>query len=569
MLKKDLSILEDIYKGIGQSSAAGFEDIRNLDITSQPGMVSLNFDTTALTLPPTVSALAFTSNAANNTLTVASTSGWYNGMALTLNTVVTSTGIVTGRVYWVGDLSGNTFKLYKGPHLGATSVTDVTGGDGSGTLSSYTFSSPVDTAYSLDIAQSRRGTVLILDDNGRLWGVNNFTGTLYNNLVYLGNDNNSIGNGKAVVCFGTDDIVVFRSSAFDVLDSDALYTDGFDLDSVSGWDYGVDTVSTIFVPRRATLVSRDGNLYFDNSDRLGKLDSSYTKTVSALDLPNNEDVTDIAELGRYLLISNEANLIYPWNKSSPSFEDPIIVPERGITRLVSTGQLAYVFAGNSGKIYVTNGLSINEYKKIPDQITGQKHPLITWVDAIAHDNQLVFSFSATKNDGTVLTTVGGVWAIDLVSKALRLIRKLSYGSYAGGTALLSPNVLDTDSFGDELIIAWANSTTYGVDTGSTSYYDDYAAYAIGPVYTLGTPHNKESLTQLDIILAEPLASGEGVRVSYRGDRSSSFSDPITFDEAGKSYKSFDLPAIDLVTCQFKVEVTGSTTTPIIKDILAR
>ena len=114
---------------------------------------------------------------------VASTAGYYNGMAIQFNTVVTSTGIATGRVFWLGDLSGNTFKVYTNPSREATMVVNIATGDGSGTLSSYTFGQPLDSSYGLEESRERDYFV-ILDTNGRAWWLDNTGGTLTNNLIY-------------------------------------------------------------------------------------------------------------------------------------------------------------------------------------------------------------------------------------------------------------------------------------------------------------------------------------------------------------------------------------------------
>jgi len=572
MLKKDLNIIEDINKGIGDSASTGFEDIRNLNITSLPGLVSLGFKTTALSTPPVVTALAYTTDTTTNVITVASTSGWYNGMAITLATVVTSTGISTGRVYWIGDLTATTFKLYTNPSLAVGTLVDITGSNGSGTLTSYTFSAPLDWAvFYSGVGASIRPYVFILDTAGRVWWIKNTGGSLTNNLSYLGNDTLTGTGGRAIAIF-SNSIVVFRESAVDKLAVSVVESASVDVDGGSGWSYGFDTVSGVSQTKRPVFVAQNDVLYFGNDTKVGSFTSAFTKTTSALDIPGDDDVESLGEIGQYLLVGGSKDKLYPWNKNTPSFDQPLKVPEYKTIKIIGTGQLAYIFAGNSGQIYVTNAVTLTPYKKLPEQVTGQQDPLITWGDALAYDNQLYFSFSATQNDGTALTTTGGVWGIDLSSKALRLVHQPSYGSYAGTTTLIIPNVLATTSIGTGLIVPWANSTTYGVDTGSTSYYTSYAAYLISPQYSVGTPLEKTALNQLEIVLEKPLAANEGVRVSYRPDRGTAFSGTTTFDYttySAKQYLNIDFPAVDLVTFQAKVEVTGTTTTPVLKSVIFR
>lgn len=570
--EKDL-IINEWEKGIAISPHKGFEDIRNLDILTNPGAVMLNFKTTALNTPPTVTTLAYTTDTTTDVVTVASTTNWYNGMAITLDTVVTSTGISTGRVYWVGDLTATTFKLYNNPNLNSARLVDITGSNGSGTLSSYVFGQPIDKAvWNTGTGALQRPYVFILDSNGRVWWIKNDGGSLTTNLVYLGNDTlTSSGSGRAIAIH-SQDIVVFRAGHIDRLNCTDIENTSIDFDSGSGWEYGVDTVSGASFEPRATFTANDNVLYFDNDGKLGSFADDYTKTTIALQLPTDERITSIGEIGNNLLVATARQYIYPWDKVLSSYYDPIIVPELKTSKVVSAGQLAYLFAGDSGRIYVTNGVTVEFYKKIPDHITGHVHPIFTWVDALAFDNQLYFSFSATDNSGNALSTVGGVWAIDRNTQALRLAHQMSYGSYAGTTHLLIPNVLDNDNFGSGLIVAWANGSSYGVDYGSTSYYTDYAGYLISPLYTVSNAKDNRTFNQADIIFENELATGGGVKLSFRRNRTDSFSDSQTIDFAtygNISHINLNLPGDDLVSCQIKVEFTGTTTTPIIKEIRLR
>src|SRR3990167_3162673 len=92
-------VIDGWENGIAQSPYGGIAGLKNADI-SVPGEVSVALETTALTKPPTVSAVAFTVET-TDILTVSSTTGWYNGMAVVLDSLVDGTGLATGRVYWV------------------------------------------------------------------------------------------------------------------------------------------------------------------------------------------------------------------------------------------------------------------------------------------------------------------------------------------------------------------------------------------------------------------------------------------------------------------------------------
>lgn len=576
-------VLDNFQKGIGDSPHVGFEDIRNLNIISSPGSVSLNFATTALAQPPTVTAVAYTVVTATNVFTVSSTSGWYNSMAVTLNTVVTSTGISTGRVYWVGDISGNTFKLYSNPTLKTSQLVDVTGSDGSGTISSYTISAPLDKTidYAPGIANVP-ASIFILDDSGRVWWVKNYenaVGSLTSNLVYLGNDTLTSTGNRAIVAW-KNYLVVFRSGNIDYLPLIA-FVNSVDFDSGTGWVYGWESASAgLSATRRPVLVGQDDVLYYQNGDnRIGSLVEtandtfdptdtvSYTKSTTALDLPEGDDVTALGELGSNLLIGTKRNKIYPWDRTSTSFSLPITVPENVISHIVTINNGAYIFAGYTGRIYWTNGSSVSLYKTIPNQIAGVFEPYYTWGDVLVWRNQLYFSFSATGNDGSTLTSCRGVWAIDAATRALRQTHSTS--TTADVTVLL-PHVLATTPTGNALYVGWTTGSVFGVDISTGTYHTSYSAYFVSPLFQVGTSLNRRTIGTAQIVFEKALASGEGIKLYYRKDRSQSWSTAVTFDFAtygAVADGQITFPASDLTTIQFKVELTGSTTTPSLRTII--
>jgi hypothetical protein len=568
-------ILGEWQKGIADSPHLGIADMRNVNVLSSPGAASVNFSTSALTLPPTVSAVAYTTNTATDTFTVSATSGWFNGMAVTLNTVVTSTGISTGRVYWVGNLTATTFKLYTSPSLDSGKLVDITGSNGSGTISSYTFSQPLDKAIDYEgggSASPSRNYIFILDDTGKVWWVNNTGGTAQNNLVYLGNDTLTGTTGRAIAVYKRY-IVVFRTSAVDALATQRIEATPTDLDGATGWTYGFDSISSVPQTRRPVIVGTDDSLFFGNSKRVGAFSensgssfdptsgASYTKEVAALDLPAGDDISALGVLGSKLLVAGVREFIYPWDYVSPSFDDPVTLPDAKATRIVSAGQVAYVFAGNRGRIYETDGSNVALFKKIPDHVSGVFEPYYTWNDAIAWKNQLYFSFTATQNDGTTLTSTGGVWAIDFTTGALRHAHQLSYGSYAGSVPVILPNVISDNPAGSGIYAGWVNSGTYGVDVSSSTPYQNYEARIDSGLIPVGTFINKYTPSNFEHKLAKMLVSGEAVRISYRINLTDSFTTIYTATTAGLVSEESDTNFENAEWVQLRIELSSTSTNP--------
>lgn len=83
-------VIDGFEKGIADAPEVGLGDMRSANITSVPGEVAVSFSTTAGSVPPTgQTGVAFTAASAGNTFTVASTTGYYPGMAIKIDSTST------------------------------------------------------------------------------------------------------------------------------------------------------------------------------------------------------------------------------------------------------------------------------------------------------------------------------------------------------------------------------------------------------------------------------------------------------------------------------------------------
>lgn len=556
--------------GIAASPHKGIANLRNVNIRSVPGEVAVNFKTSALTKPPTVSAVAFTVET-TDILTVSSTSGWYNGMAITLNSLVNGTGLATGRVYWVGNLSGNTFKLYKNPSLPAGQLVDVTLA-GSGTLSSYTLGKPIDKI------SDKRGQIngtfytFILDANGLVWWIYNPGGTQTNTLVYIGNDTVTGTNGRAIVMF-RNYLIVQRTTTMDALNAGFL-EQNVDLDSGSGWVYGWESIDSYTISaRRPALVGQNEVFYYAGSTRVQSITetvgssfdpssgATYTENIAALDIPSNKVITALGELGIDLLVGTNAREIYPWDRISPSFRMPLTIAEENITRIETSNNVAYIFAGYRGQIYRTSGSNMEAWRKLPDHLSGVFEPYFSWIDTEISDGNLLFSFSATENDGTAITTLDGVWAVDIETGVLFHLTQLTYGASGGTTSVIAKDILSNSPDGSGIFAGWDNGGTYGVDQGSSNPYSNYETIIESDIIPIGTFTFKETLTQIEYKLSRVLVSGEAVRISYRTNLNESYTVVFTSSTAGVMSDANDITFENAQWVQIKVELSSTNTTP--------
>lgn len=571
---KDI-IISGFEEGIAESPHKGLSDMRNVNIVSIPGEAAVMFKTDDLTIPPTVSAVAWSAVGATDVFTVSSTTNWYNGMAVTMNTS-SGGGVATGRVYWVGDLSGATFKLYKNPSLIAGALLDVTA-DATGTMSSYTLTAIIDAIPSYqEPGTTKRNRVFFLDDTGRVWWVRNTGGTVTNTLVYIGNDTLTGTTGRAITAF-LGYLIVFRTSTTDSLDLTLL--DGTtDLDGASGWLYGWESISSVDQTVRPVISAQDNAMYYSNgSSRVGSIiqnagssfnpatSATYTENTSALALPEEDTCNALAELGTNLLIGGIINRVYVWDRISTSFNYPLILPENVTSLIVQTNSNAYIFAGFRGRIYITNGTNINLWKKIPDYLTGEIEPYITWQDATYWRNQIYFSFTAEDNSGVSTDNTSGIWAIDIETEALRMTNQLSYGAYTGTTTTIIPNILTNTPGGDGLYASWTNSTTYGVDYTTSTPYSNFESYIETELMPLGTFTRNWTGTQFEWKTSVPIGvngTSESVRLQYRTNLSEAFTTiGTTSSSTGQVSDMYQANFQKAQWVQLRLVLSSNATTP--------
>ena len=119
--------------------------------------------------------------------------------------------------------------------------------------------------------------------------------------------------------------------------------------------------------------------------------------------------------------------------------------------------------------------------------------------------------------------------------------------------------------------------TYGLDLTNTSAYSTtYTGYFDSPLYVVGTNLQSRKFTELEFRFARPLRANEGIKFEYRTDLSLTFTTIGTYDYTtwgaivSKNIIT-ELPT-DIKSCeqvQFRISLTGTTTSPQLKSIILR
>ena len=202
--------------------------------------------------------------------------------------------------------------------------------------------------------------------------------------------------------------------------------------------------------------------------------------------------------------------IFPWDRSSVSFDQPIIIKEYGIHAMLSDGNFVYVLAGISGNLYKSNGYDAVIIAQIPNYVCNlDNNYLETYPGAlIKHKERIMFGI------GNVSTLDGmGVYSIEETAKGTILTceHTISTGSTGSGGIVKVGALLSLTR--NEMLVGWRDASSYGIDkTDLTTYGSGYFETQLDAT---GTTLNKKQFSELEFFLAKLLQTGESVTVDYR------------------------------------------------------
>lgn len=549
-------VIDGFENGIADSQYKGISDIRNIDITSVPGEAPVGFST-SLNSPLGVVNVT-SANTGTEVVSGTVTSGTlFNGMAVTFAGGSLPTGIVAGTQYWIGTVTSTTgattFQVFTLPDLAAPHLVNITA-TGTGTMTAVTMGKV--KYYSTEILGPTAAPAFIVnyyavDDNGRVWARPDTANASGLPVGYTGgwvflNNSTSNGVGQGMTQFNGY-LLNFRSNAIDYIQT-YDYAGGGSLSLFSNtWTVNwqpdgpnvLNTVNPLNRFSHETLIGpTDGILYYCDGSFLGSLQNltdmtsdwfdpgdgtTYTWNRKAFSLQLNDAAQCLGYSGTNVLIGGISNLIYVWDRIATGYF-PIFISEISVFRMVTADTNTYIFAGNRGRIFVTNGVSANLYKKVPDHLSGTISPYFTWGGACVSRNQLYFGLQSFDNAGVAISQYGGLWALDLNTQVIRLVNQFSYGTYAGLCSAVTPVLATTSNpTGYGLWMGWGTSTGVGgIDTYNSTPYTGGQAYVDSDLIPVGTFEKNFTPSQFEWKTSVPLATSESVALYYRTNFSASY-----------------------------------------------
>lgn len=292
-----------------------------------------------------------------------------------------------------------------------------------------------------------------------------------------------------------------------------------------------------------TLSGGTGQQYYDTFWVVGTHAGAFGDTATMvftperLLLPYFEVAQCMCEVGNNIIVGARGSVVYPWNQVDATPSGLINLPEADVQSLLNVNQMAYIFAGYKGNVYITDGSVASLVIKIPDYCAGIAGTPSSYIEpsykwgGTAYIRGRVY-FSVLDQTSSKAGNCGGIWSFIPTQNlyigqdtgiALRLENQSSYGTYNGYSTVLITFADQTQGLGPQYWACWQDnisSPNYGFDKTHT--------HPVGSIIIetdllpVGTVLNKYTPKQIEYKLAAALSAGETVLVKWRKDATSSW-----------------------------------------------
>lgn len=333
------------------------------------------------------------------------------------------------------------------------------------------------------------------------------------------------------------------------------------------------------------LVGQDDFLYSGNGNYVAKIEVTASGTVgvaptlssnkTALDLPDGQYVSCLEEYGTKIVIGTHGGAnysdrgnstiarLYAWNRQlgtlgNPGLADlPIIFSENGVNAIKQHANKLYVSAGTQGNVYVTDATNYIKISTLPYTQSGVQYGSTVYSNGIDISSKGTLLVGLSGDYSSV--SRAGIYEIDISA----IDYPVTYMTTTSTTeTTVKIGFINAVSY-QTTNIGWSNGATYGVDTTDFVLRANYGGVVESPLIKVGGFNTKKTFQHIEWSLAEPLVSGQNIRISYRLNNKSSYTTIGTwgFTTQGAVISFEDVAGItDAEYVQIKVELDQAVAT---------
>ncbi len=571
-------VFENWQEGVAESPVLGIADMRNVNNDSQPGVALCNYKLIPMTQSTPITNKAFTASTVNSTISWSGTT-LTAPVAVTFTGASLPAPLVAGTTYYLSLGSNPTiFSDYN--YKSQVILTTV--GSGTMTFSTINMGIPKDWTSYIDnthyVIDSNGRVWYRFTDYFQLLSGNNLTNAsgngigIYNDWLFVFRANSIdlfgpldytnpswytgwqtiSGNINTIhkTKWGQDNIFYFTANNYigsvstiilGNLPISGTVAQGATSANLSSNFTGITGIYKTYLSSGETTYVRytngSTNISFDplsialpnGSTAKILFNPFYTASFNqqALTLPSSEIATTMEESsigissGSPLYIgTSTSNYIYPWDRTSVTYNVPIPLPEIGTYQMLNINRLIYILSGQRGNIYYTDGNTPHLLSTMPKYPAKTPYPLFTWGGIMCLNNNLCFGIADQNNNAS------GCWAVQLLVN--------EYGQTVKG-AIRGKGTPSTGNYNTTVLIPQSDGLTYyagsyngtnGVidrlDTQSSQVYSNYESYIETAIANVGTALQPKTFNTIEVKFDTPLYTGEKVRVSMRSNLKSTY-----------------------------------------------
>ena len=350
-------------------------------------------------------------------------------------------------------------------------------------------------------------------------------------------------------------------------------------DDGATWTNSFDTITSSSAGTNPTIVSRqNGNLYIGNEYYVERLEevtgktfdptdnTTWTLTNGNLDLPSDYEITHLAELGNNLVMAcdnrtNDAvSDIFSWNYSDvSSFDVGPRIWETRIRSLLSINNLLYIQGSGNSNWYVSNGVSVQRFARIPRTLVDLSTLKFDMWNRISfyYDGRIYFGLGSNNTD----VYPAGVYSLDINTKVLNLEQIISTGNDGTLDAVWIGALIPPTGVTFNYRVCWYDEnesagSKYGVDDLGSARYTDDKAYMVSQFIRVGTTLASRTFSDIQIELTKPMVSGDSVKIAFRTAQNGAWTHINTWNTVGDQSLYVEWGEPELKDVQFKITLNG-------------
>jgi hypothetical protein len=577
MSEKRLNILEGIEKGISQSYLGAFNKIYGIDNSIVPGVAIPQWELNVVQPydgSDGLTAQTITVDAGTDEIISTNPINNYYIRGTSVRFTTTGTlpaGLAVNTTYYVHRESTYRIKV-------ATSIYNL----GAGTYVNITDTGTGTHTMTPEIMQDARQIIDIGGD--RYFAITGDDMIWYNNSTTNGGRQWMRITGHAAgsfygLAFWKNYLLCFHNDDIDILGP----ISGNELNGAS-WDNGRLSFEADSLIAKPSLIMSNDVLYIGDGKYVASLTetvgdtfdptdvASFTWSNQALDLPANETIKSLEQLGSNLMIgtlgADGIGRIYSWDTISPSFEEPIKTGLKEVSTTIVVDNVLYFFDRYFGDIYATNGVSVQKVKDFyKSAINTQQYYYAYPIEMQTYGNSIIaFGDKILFGIGGQTIRGAGVWSYNTKTQALVLEYPLNSQIETSTTSYVY--AMCKRSSIDFWVSCWdgGKSGNYRYTMQSinfvTNQSDDYnkiaTSYFETGLMTVGDKYQPATFRFFEIQCGKELASREVITLYYRNNLTDSWTTIGTMSYANDgaiASKIIENSSVSGDQIQFKVTIS--------------